>query len=96
MCALAGARLFRFHSTLEEFRRNAEQAVNNLRAKQKADPGSTSRQKAAARRRAVEKREQWVRAALEVTAELQAQQQAKARQQAERAVKEAERAETQA
>jgi transposase len=98
--ASAGAASFRRHSTLEECRRNAEQAVNDLRAKLEADPGSASRKQAAARRRAVEEREQRVRAALEVTAELQAQQQAKARLEVERAAKEAakeaERAKTQA
>ena len=90
--ASAGAASFRRHSTLEECRGNAEQAVNDLRAKLQADPGSASRQQAAARRRAVEEREQRVRAALEVTAELQAQQQAKARLEAERAAKEAAKA----
>jgi hypothetical protein len=94
--ASAGAASFRRHSTLEECRRNAEPAVNDLRAKLEADPGSASRKQAAARRRAVGEREQRVRAALEATAELQARQQGKARLEAERAAKAAERAKTQA
>lgn len=67
--ASAGAASFRRHSTLEECRREAEQAIQDMRAKLDADPGSASRQQAAARQRAAEEREQRVRAALEVTAE---------------------------
>ena len=87
--ASAGAASFRRHSTLEECRREAEQAIQDMRAKLEADPGSASRQQAAARQRAAEEREQRVRAALEVTAELHAQQQEQARRDAERAAKEA-------
>jgi len=87
--ASAGAASFRRHSTLEECRRDAEQAIADLRAQVEADPGAATRQQAAARQRAVEEREQRVRAALAVTAELQAQQQEQARRDAERAAREA-------
>ena len=90
--ASAGAASFRRHSTLEECRRDAEQAIADLRAQVEADPGAATRQQAAARQRAVAEREQRVRAALAVTAELQAQQQEQARRDAERAAREAERA----
>jgi transposase len=89
--ASAGAASFRRHSTLEECRRDAEQAIAELRAQLEANPGSATRQQAAARQRAVEEREQRVRAALAVTAELQAQQQEQARRDAERAAREATR-----
>jgi transposase len=89
--ASAGAASFRRHSTLEECRQAAEQAIGNLRAQLKADPGSASRQQAAARKRAAEEREQRVRAALAVTEELHARQQEQARQEAERAAREAAR-----
>ena len=85
--ASAGAASFRRHSTLEECRRDAERAIQDLRATLDADPGSASRKQAAARRRAAEEREQRVRAALAVTEELHAQQQEQARRQAERAAK---------
>ena len=94
--ASAGAASFRRHSTLEDCRREAEQAVYDLRAQLVADPGSATRKQAAARKRAATEREQRVRAALAVTAELQTQQQEQARHQAERATKEAERAAKQA
>jgi transposase len=94
--ASAGAASFRRHSTLEECRRAAEQAITDLRAQLDADPGFATRQQAAARQRAVEEREQRVRAALEVTAELHAQQQEKARRAAERAAREAAHAAKQA
>jgi transposase len=87
--ASAGAASFRRHSTLEECRREAEQAIADLRAQVEADPGAATRQQAAARQRALEEREQRVRAALAVTAELQAQQQEQARRDAERAAKQA-------
>jgi hypothetical protein len=90
--AAAGAASFRRHSTLEECRRAAEQAIRDMRANLDADPGSSSRQQAAARKRAAEEREQRVRAALAVTEELHAQQQEQALRNAERAAKEAERA----
>ena len=89
--ASAGAASFRRHSTLEECRRDAEQAIAELRALLEADPGSATRQQAAARQRAVEEREQRVRAALAVTAELLAQQQEQARRDGERAAREATR-----
>lgn len=89
--ASAGAASFRRHSTLEECRREAEQAIIDLRVQLKDDPGSASRQQAAARQRAVEEREQRVRAALAVTEELQAQQQEKARLETERAARAAAR-----
>jgi len=89
--AAAGAASFRRHSTLEECRRAAEQAIRDLRAKLDADPGSSSRQQAAARKRAAEEREQRVRAALAVTEELHARQQEQALRDAEHAAKEAER-----
>ena len=87
--ASAGAASFRRHSTLEECRCAAEQAIRDLRAQLEADPGSASRQQVAARRRAAEEREQRVRAALAVTEELHARQQEQARLEAERAAKEA-------
>ena len=87
--ASAGAASFRRHSTLEECRREAEQAIRDMRAKLKADPGSASRQQAAARKRAAEEREQRVRAALDVTTELHAQAQERVLRDAERAAKQA-------
>jgi hypothetical protein len=89
--AAAGAASFRRHATLEECRREAEQAIIALRARLEADPGSASRQQAAARRRAAEERAERVRAALAVTAELQARQQEQARREAERAARAAAR-----
>jgi transposase len=98
--AAAGAASFRRHSTLEESRRDAEQAIADLRAQVETDPGAATRQQAAARQRAVEEREQRVRAALAVTAELRVQQQEQARLDAELAArgaaKEVERAAKQA
>ena len=64
----------------------------DLRTRLEADPGSASRQQAAARQRAAEERERRVRAALAVTEELQAQQREKARLDGWRAAQEAERA----
>jgi transposase len=87
--ASAGAASFRRHATLEECRRDAEQAIVDLRAQVAADPGAATRQQAAARQRAVDEREQRVRAALAVTEELRAQQQEQARLQAERAAQQA-------
>jgi transposase len=87
--ASAGAASFRRHSTLEECRRDAEQAIADLRAQVETNPGAATRQQAAARQRAVEERERRVRAALAVTAELRAQQQEQARLDAERAAREA-------
>jgi hypothetical protein len=91
--ASAGAS-FRRHSTLEECRREAEQAIQDMRATLAADPGSPSRQQAAARQRAAETREQRVRAALDVTAELHAQAQERVLRDAERAAKPAQPDET--
>jgi len=87
--AAAGAASFRRHSTLQECRREAQQAIADLRAQLAADPGSATRQQAAARQRAAAEREQRVRAALAVTAELHAQQQEQARLEAERAAAQA-------
>ncbi len=49
--ASAGAASFRRHSTLQDCRREAEQAIQDLRAKLDTDPGSASRRQAAARQR---------------------------------------------
>ncbi len=73
--AAAGAASFRRQSTLAACHREAEQALRDLRAKLDADPG------------AAEDRARRVRAALAVTEELHARQQAAARQNAERAAK---------
>jgi transposase len=43
--AAAGAASFRRHSTLEECRRAAEQAIADLRTRLEADPGSASRKR---------------------------------------------------
>jgi transposase len=92
--AAAGAASFRRQSTLEACRREAEQALRDLRAKLDADPGAVSRRQAAARRRAAEDRARRVRAALAVTEELHARQQEAARQDAKRAAKAAPQDET--
>jgi hypothetical protein len=88
--ASAGAASFRKHSTLQDCQREAEKTVAELRSQVKADPGAASRKQVAARKRAAEDREQRVRAALEVTKELNARQQEQIRRQAERAAKQAE------
>src|SRR3954469_1827203 len=87
--ASAGAASFRRDSTLEGCRSAAEQAVRDLRAEVKGDPGALSRRQAAARQRAAEERERRVREALAVTRELRAQQEEKARREAERAARQA-------
>ena len=91
--ASAGAASFRRHSTLQDCRREAEQALHDLRAQLDADPGAASRQQAAARRRAAEDRELRVRAALAVTEALHARQQEQVRKAAERAAKTAQQGE---
>jgi transposase len=83
--AWAGAASFRRHSTLEECRRRAEEAVGRLRREFDADPGAASRREAAARRRAAEDRDRRVADALAVTAALQAVQEEKACNRAKRA-----------
>jgi transposase len=88
--ASAGAASFRKHSTLQDCQREAEKTVAELRSQVKADPGAASRKQVAARKRAAEDREQRVRAALEVTKELNARQQEQIRRQAERAAKQSE------
>src|SRR6516165_5848745 len=85
----AGAASFRWHSTLQECRCEAEKAVHDLRTQLDTDPGAASRKQAAARRRATEDRERRVRAALAVTVELHAKQQEAACREAERAAKRA-------
>src|SRR6516165_8425581 len=85
----AGAASFRWHSTLQECRCEAEKAVHDLRTQLDTDPGAASRKQAAARRRATEDRERRVRAALAVTEELHAKQQEAACREAERAAKRA-------
>src|SRR3954468_2870174 len=92
--AAAGAASFRRQSTLEACRREAEQALRDLRAKLDADPGAVSRRQAAASRRAAEDRARRVRAALAVTEERHARQQEAARQDAKRAAKAAPQDET--
>jgi transposase len=87
--ASAGAASFRRQATLQECRRAAEQAVQDLRTEVHAAPGAASRRQAAARRRAAEDRERRVRAALAVTEELRAQQEEKLRREAQRAAKKA-------
>ncbi len=85
--ASAGAASFRRDSTLQECRREAEQAVQDLRSEIATDPGAFSRRKAAARQRVAADREARVQAALAVTEELLEQQKEKKRKEAERAAK---------
>jgi hypothetical protein len=87
--ASAGAASFRRHSTLQDCRRDAEQALADLRAQVNADPGAASRRQVAARQRAAEDRQRRVRAALAVSEELHRQQQEQARLEAARAAKKA-------
>jgi transposase len=89
--ASAGAGSFRRHATLEQSRRDAEQALAELRRQLDGDPGSASRRQAAARQRAAAEREQRVQAALAVATELRAQQEKQERLEAERAAREAAR-----
>jgi transposase len=85
--ANAGAASFRRHSTLQECRRHAEEAVQRLRREIDDDPGAASRHQVAAQRRAAEERERRVQEALAVTEALHAQSQARAHKQAERAAR---------
>ena len=85
--ASAGAASFRRDSTLQECRREAAQAVLNLRTEVATDPGASRRRKSAAAKRAVEERESRVLAALAVTEELLARQKEKACKEAESAAK---------
>ncbi len=81
----AGAASFRRHSTLQECRENAEQALRGLYAETRSDTEASKRRREAARRRAAEDRERRVLEALQVTEKLHAEQQEKARKAAERA-----------
>jgi hypothetical protein len=54
---------FRRHSTLQEYRCEAEKAVHDLRTQLDTDPGAASGKHAAARRRPTEDRERRVQAA---------------------------------
>ncbi len=83
----AGAASFRRHATLQDCRRDAEKTVAELREQVSADPGAASRRQAASRKRAAEDRERRVRAALEVTEQLNARQREQARREAERAAR---------
>jgi transposase len=85
--ASAGAASFRRHATLQDCRREAEKTLAELRAQVNADPGAASRRQAASRKRAAEDRERRVRAALEVTEQLNARQREQARREAERAAR---------
>jgi transposase len=85
--ASAGAASFRRHSTLQDCRRDAEQALADLRAQVNADPGAASRRQAAARQRV--DRQRRVRAALAVSEDLHRHQQEQARLAAARAAKKA-------
>jgi transposase len=86
--ASAGAASFRRHSTLEECRAQAAQAVERLRAEAQNDPGAASRREAAARLRSAQDRERRVAKALDVTRELHEGQQQRARRREERAFRE--------
>jgi transposase len=86
--ASAGAASFRRHSTLEECRAEAADALGRLRREATSDPGAASRREAAARLRAAQDREHRVAKALEVTRELRERQQERARRREERAFRE--------
>ena len=86
--ASAGAASFRRHSTLEECRAEAAQALERLRQEAQSDPGAASRRAAAARLRAAKDREHRVAKALDVTRELHERQQARAQRREERAFRE--------
>jgi len=86
--AAAGAASFRRHSTLEECRAQAAEALERLRQEAQSDPGAASRRQAAARLRAAKEREERVASALDVTRELHEQQQERARRREERALRE--------
>ena len=89
--ASAGAASFRRHSTLEECRAAAQEAVRQLRAETERDPAAGSRRRAAAHLRAAQDRVRRVEAALAITKDLQAKQQGRAVKQAERAFRKAKR-----
>jgi transposase len=86
--AAAGAASFRRHSTLEECRAQAAEALERLRQEAQSDPGAASRRETAARLRAAQEREWRVASALDVTRELHEQQQERARRREERAWRE--------
>jgi transposase len=86
--AAAGAASFRRHSTLEECRAEAAEALERLRQEARNDPGAAKRRQAAARLRAAKEREERVASALDVTRELHEQQQERARRRQERALRE--------
>jgi len=86
--ASAGAASFRRHSTLEDCREEAAQAVRRLQEEASRDPCAASRREAAARLRAARDRERRVEKALTLTRELHGQQQDRARRREERAFRE--------
>ena len=86
--ASAGAASFRRHSTLEDCREEAAQAVRRLQEEASRDPGAASRREAAARLRAARDRERRVEKALMLTRELHGQQQERVQRHEERAFRE--------
>jgi transposase len=86
--ASAGASSFRRHSTLEDCREEAAQAVRRLQEEASRDPGAASRREAAARLRAACDRERRVEKALTLTRELHNQQKDRVRRREERAFRE--------
>jgi transposase len=86
--ASAGASSFRRHSTLEDCREEASQAVRRLHEEASRDPGAASRREAAARLRAACDRERRVEKALTLTRELHHQQEERVRRREERALRE--------
>jgi transposase len=86
--ASAGASSFRRHSTLEDCREEAAQAVRRLQEEASRDPGAASRREAAARLRAACDRERRVEKALTLTRELHNQQKERVRRREERAFRE--------
>ena len=86
--ASAGAASFRRHSTLEDCREEAAQAVRCLQEEASRDPCAASRREAAARLRAARDRERRVEKALTFPREVQGQQQDRARRREERAFRE--------
>jgi hypothetical protein len=83
--ASAGAASFRRHSTFEDCRDEAAQAVRRLQEEASRDPCVASRREAAARLRAACDRERRIEKALTLTRELHGQQQVLARRREERA-----------
>lgn len=86
--ASAGAASFRRHSTLEDCREEAAQAVRRLQEEASRDPCAASLREAAARLRAARDRERRVEKALTLTRELHGQQQDRARRREERVFRE--------